>query len=66
MVDRRRQLGTLLNNRHQLTREERVRGGKAGFRSAVLKVQIDHGLGFNEAVCWLKRKIGWRNGSSSM
>jgi len=46
--------------RHQFTREERVRGGKAGFRSAVLKVQIEYNLEFNQAVCWLKRKIGWK------
>lgn len=45
--------------RHQLTEEERLRGGKNGFRAAVLKVQIEHGLEFNEAVQWLKRKIGW-------
>jgi len=50
------------NGRHLLTREERCRGGRAGFRAAVLKVQIEHGLEFNEAVCWLKRKIGWVKG----
>ena len=47
-------------NRHLLTHEERVRGGQNGFRAAVLAVQVEHSLEFNEAVCWLKRKIGWR------
>lgn len=50
------------NGRHELTREERVRGGKAGFRAAVLAVQLEYNLEFNEAVCWLKRKIGWKKG----
>jgi len=49
-------------SRHKFTREERVRGGKAGFRAAILKVQSEHKLEFNVAVCWLKRKIGWRDG----
>ena len=48
-------------SRHKLTKEERVKGGKAGFRAAIFKVQTEHGLEFNEAVCWLKRKIGWRD-----
>lgn len=47
--------------RHIFTREECVRGGKAGFRAAVFKVQSEHKLEFNDAVCWLKRKIGWRD-----
>jgi len=39
--------------RHIFTTEERQRG----FRSAVLKMQVEHGLEFNEAVQWLMRKI---------
>jgi hypothetical protein len=46
---------------HEFTHEERVRGGRAGFRAAVFKVQCDYNLEFNDAVCWLKRKIGWRS-----
>lgn len=45
--------------RHILTTEERKRGGRAGFRAAVFQVQVRYNLEFNEAVCWLKRKIGW-------
>ena len=51
--------------RHQLTREDRVKGGKAGFRAAVFAVQCEHGLDFNQAVCWLKRKIGWQPGQGA-
>lgn len=39
--------------RHQFTVEERQRG----FRNAIEKVQIEHGLEFNKAVQWLLRKI---------
>lgn len=49
--------------RHQLTHEDRIKGGKAGFRAAVFKAQSERGLEFNEAVCWLKRKIGWGSGN---
>lgn len=47
-------------NRYVFSEEERRRGGQAGFRAAVLKVQIEQGLDFNHAVQWLKRRIGWR------
>lgn len=43
--------------RHQLTKDER----KKGFRNAVFNVQVKHGLEFNQAVCWLKNKIGWQS-----
>ena len=46
---------------HKFTKEECSKGGKAGFRAAIFKVQTKYGLEFNEAVCWLKRKIGWRD-----
>ena len=48
--------------KHTLTSEERSRGGKNGFRAAIFKVQCEYGLEFNDAVCWLKRKIGWQKG----
>lgn len=50
--------------KHLLTTQERVRGGQNGFRAAVLKVQDEYHLDFNEAVCWLKRKIGWKKGGN--
>jgi hypothetical protein len=40
-------------NRHVFTKEERQRG----FRNAVLSIQERHGLGFNEAVQFMKRKF---------
>ena len=46
--------------RHILTREERKRGGQAGFRKAVENVQGRYMIDFNDAVCWLKRRIGWQ------
>ena len=49
--------------RHKFTPEERSNGGKAGFRAAVAKVQEREGTDFNEAVQWLKRKIGWKKPS---
>jgi len=47
--------------KHQFTLEERRRGGEAGFRAAIAKVQYERNLEFNDAVCWLKRKIGWKS-----
>ena len=47
--------------RHKLTKEELRRGGENGFRAAVFKVQTEYNLEFNDAVCWLKRKIGWQS-----
>jgi len=47
--------------RHQFTKEECQKGGKAGFRAAIFSVQVRYNLEFNEAVCWLKRKMGWQS-----
>ena len=47
--------------RHQLTHEERQRGGVNGFRAAVHRIQVDHWCDFGTAVCWLKHRI---NGTS--
>jgi len=39
--------------RHIFTKEE----SQLGFRNAVLKVQVEYELDFNQAVQWLMRKI---------
>jgi len=45
--------------RHRFTPEECKKGGEAGFRAAVASVQERYNLEFNDAVQWLKRRIGW-------
>jgi len=51
----------MANSRHIFTAEECRRGGQLGFRAAIASVQDRHNLEFNDAVCWLKRRIGWKS-----